>query len=194
MKALSVVADLLVLNLITLVCFLPVLTGGTALTALNDLLIHMVRREETYLLRPYFRSFAVNWRKGTLLWLLLLLVAVLLYFDFLAATAYAPLLRVPIAAIGVLVFAVVQYAFALLSRYENTLFGTLKNAVTLAIAFFPRTLGMVVFTAAFWLLCVKFLQIGIPLLLLFGLSLPCYINALLLNGVFEKLDHKSEDT
>lgn len=88
-----------------------------------------------------------------------------------------------------LLLAIGMYAFALLSRYENTVWGTLKNAVSLAIAFFPRTLGMVVFTLAFWLLALHFYQIGAPVLLLFGLSLPCYVGALLLKGVFEKLEH-----
>ena len=88
-----------------------------------------------------------------------------------------------------LLLAIAMYAFALLARYENTIFGTLKNAVSLAIGFFPRTLAMVVFTLAFWVAAIRFYRFGIPVLLLFGLSLPCYICALLLKGVFDKLEH-----
>ena len=35
MQALGILADLMVLNLLTIVCSLPVLTAGAALTALN---------------------------------------------------------------------------------------------------------------------------------------------------------------
>lgn len=189
MKALSVAADLLALNLLAFLCCLPVITAGAGLTAMNDLIVHLVRREESYLVRPFFRSFRANFKQSTLLWLLFLAAGLLLYFDYHAAAVYAPPLRYPIAAIGVLLLAIGMYAFALLSRYENTVWGTLKNAVSLAIAFFPRTLGMVVFTLAFWLLALHFYQIGAPVLLLFGLSLPCYVGALLLKGVFEKLEH-----
>ena len=188
MQALSVAADLLALNILALLCCLPVVTAGAGITAMNDLVIHMARQEETYLVKPFFRSFRANFKQSTLLWLLILAAASLLYFDYHAAAVYAPMLRYPIAAIGVMLLAIAMYAFALLSRYENSVFGTLKNAVSLAIGFFPRTLGMVVFTVAFWVLAIHFYRFGVPVLILFGLSLPCYVCALLLRGVFDQLE------
>lgn len=188
MKALAVAADLLVLNILTLLCCLPVVTAGPALTAMNDILIHMVRKEEGYIIKPYFRSFAANFKKGLVMGLLFLAAAALLYFDYLAALTYAPMLRYGIAAIAVILFAVATYAFALLSRYENMLGATLKNAVKLAVGFFPRTLGMVVFAAAFWVLAIRFYRIGAPLLLLFGLTLPGYVSVLLMNGIFPQIE------
>ena len=188
MQALSVAADLLALNILALLCCLPIVTAGAGITAMNDLVIHMARQEETYLVKPFFRSFRANFKQSSLLWLLILAAAALLYFDYHAAAVYAPMLRYPIAAIGVMLLAVAMYAFALLSRYENSVFGTLKNAVSLAIGFFPRTLGMVVFTVAFWVLAIHFYRFGVPVLVLFGLSLPCYICALLLRGVFDQLE------
>ena len=188
MQALSVAADLLALNILALLCCLPVVTAGAGITAMNDLVIHMARQEETYLVKPFFRSFRANFKQSSLLWLLILAAASLLYFDYHAAAVYAPMLRYPIAAIGVMLLAIAMYAFALLSRYENSVFGTLKNAVSLAIGFFPRTLGMVVFTVAFWVLAIHFYRFGVPVLILFGLSLPCYVCALLLRGVFDQLE------
>lgn len=191
MQALSVAADLLAMNVLALLCCLPAITAGAGLTAMNDLAIHLTRQEETYLVKPFFRSFRDNWKQSTLLWLIFLAAAAILYFDYHAAAVYAPLLRYPIAAIGILLLALMIYAFALQARYENTLGGTLKNAVSLAIAYFPRTLGIVVFTLAFWLLAIHFYRFGIPVLLLFGLSLPCYVSMLLLRGVFEKLENET---
>ena len=191
MQALSVAADLLAMNVLALLCCLPVITAGAGLTAMNDLAIHLTRQEETYLVKPFFRSFSDNWKQSTLLWLIFLAAAAILYFDYHAAAVYAPLLRYPIAAIGILLLALMIYAFALQARYENTIGGTLKNAVSLAIAYFPRTLGIVVFTLAFWLLAIHFYRFGIPVLVLFGLSLPCYVGSLLLRGVFEKLEKET---
>lgn len=187
-RALSVAADLLVLNLLTLLCSLPVITAGAAITAMNDGVIHLVRQEETYVVKPYFRAFASNFKKGTFLWLLLLLAAAFLYFDYLAAAAYIPAMRLPIAALAVIVLAFSHYAFALLARYENTLIGTIKNAATLAVGYFPRTLCMVAVTVGMWILALRFIRVGAPLLLLFGASLPCYVCVLLMNAVFDKLE------
>lgn len=191
MRAMATACDLLVLNLLALLCSLPAFTAGAAVTALNDVAIHIVRQEDTGIVKPFFRSFAGNFKKGTLLWLLLLVAAALLTLDYMAAMAYIPVLRVGITAIAVLVLAVSQYAFALLARYENTLRGTLKNAATLMVSYFPRTLGMVTASVGFWVLAFRFYRIGAPLLMLFGLSLPCYICALLLDGVFADLERSA---
>lgn len=188
MKALAAAADLLTLNLLTLLCCLPIVTAGAAITAMNDIVIHLVRKEEGYIIKPFFRSFAGNFKKGLLLGLLLLAAAALLYFDYLAALTYAPAFRFGIAAIAVILLAIAMYAFALLARYENTFFRTLKNAAELAVGYFPRTVGMVAFAAAFWVLAMRFPAIGAPLLLLFGLSLPCYVGVLLMNGIFPQIE------
>ena len=83
-----------------------------------------------------------------------------------------------------------QYAFAMLARYENTLPRTLKNALLLAVGYFPRTLGMTVFAVGLWLLAIQFLRYGAPTLFLFGLSLPCYVCILLMRGIFAKLENQ----
>ena len=188
MSGLSAAADLLVLNVLTILCSIPIFTIGAALTALDESCFHIIRQEGSSVARGYFRSFRSNFKKGSLLGLIFLAAAILLYFDYLAAQTYVPLFRVGIAAIAILSLAIFEYAFALLSRYENTLFATLKNAVMLSVAYFPRTLLMLMFTIGFWLACITFLKIMGPVLLLFGISLPCYICCMLLGEVFRKLE------
>ena len=188
MRALSIAADLLFLNLLTLLCSLPVVTAGAALSALCDSVQHIVRDEQSYLVKAYFRSFRSNLLKGSLLGLIFLGAAALVYLDWLAAAAYAPALRFSAAAVGVIVLAVALYAFALQARYENTIGATLKNAATLMVAYFPRTAGMVVCTLAIWLIALHFLRYALPLLLMFGISLPCYVCALLYQEIFEKME------
>ena len=193
MQALSVAADLLMLNLLTLLCCLPVVTAGAALTALNDMCIRIIRGEDNYILKPFFRSFVSNLKLGSIMGLLFMLAGGLVWLDYRLAELYFPPLRITAAAVGLIVLAVALYAFALLARYENTLRKTLKNAATLAVAFFPRTLGMMVCVVGLALLCLNFLNFALPILIMFGLSLPCYVCLLLLNGVFEKLEQKEEN-
>ena len=188
MRALSVAADLLILNILTVICSLPIITMGAAFTAMNDVCIRIVRGEEGYIFKGFFRSFASNFKKGTLLGLVLIACALFLYYDYFAALTYIPQMRFGILAMAVILFAVCQYAFALLARYENTFGAMLKNAAALTVGYFPRTLIMVVFAVALWLLSLRFPQVGGPVLIMFGFSVPCYINALLLKGVFNKLD------
>lgn len=188
MRSLSTVADLIVLNLLTLLCCLPLVTIGAALTALNAAAIKIVRGEETAPVKDYFRAFRQNFKKGTGMGLLFLLIFAVLIADYLAAGRLVPILRPVIAAIALLILMLGQYAFALLARYENSIRGTMKNALLLAVGYFPRTLGMAVFTVALWLLAVQFLRYGAPILFLFGLSLPCYVAILLVQKVFDNLE------
>ena len=193
MSGLSAAADLLVLNVLTILCSLPIFTIGAAITALNESCFHIIRQEGSSVARGYFRAFRSNFKKGTFLGLLFLVAAAFLYFDYLAALTYVPVFRVGIVAIAILLLAVFEYAFALLSRYENTLIATLKNAAMLSVAYFPRTLLMLMFTIGFWLACITFLRIMGPVILLFGISLPCYICCMLLGEVFRKLEENQTE-
>lgn len=193
-QGLSIVADMMMLNLLTLLCSLPLVTLGAAFTAMNDVVIRIVRKEEGGIVRGFGKAFRQNLKNGCLFGLLLLAVMGILYFDYLCALTYAPVFRFGIAALAILLLAVAIYTFALLARYENGLFATIKNAAALCVAFFPRTLGILVFTLALWLLGVRFYRIGAPVLILLGFSLPCYVAILLLRPMFNRLEQPVEES
>ena len=193
MRALGAICDLLVLNLLTILCGIPVLTAGAALTALSDVTLRIVRREENGIVRGFFRAFRSNLKQGVPLGLIFLAAGAVFYVDYLVAAAFSPPLRVAVVAAALIVGAIALYAFSLLARFENTVWQTLKNAASLSIAFFPRTLAMLVVTVGLWLVCLRFFQIALPVLMMFGLSLPAYINALLLDGVFRSLEPDSDN-
>ena len=180
MSGLSIAADLLVLNLLALLCSLPVVTFGAAVAAMNDVCLQIARQEGSSVVRGYFRSFRKNFKGGLFLGLVFLATAVLLYFDYLAALTYVPPFRIVIAALAILALAVFEYAFALLSRDGGGLWSTLKNAAIQCVARFPRTLLMLMFTVGFWLACITFIRLLTPALVLFGLSLPCYVCCILI--------------
>lgn len=190
MRALSTLADLMILNLLTILCCLPVVTMGAALTALNAAVIKIVQGEDSSPSKDFFRAFRSNFKKGALLGLIFLVFFAVAFADFLAAQSVVPILRPVIAATALLALLLGQYAFALLARYENTLKNTLKNAFLLAVGYFPRTLGMALFNVALWLLATQLFSYLVPMLFLFGLSLPCYATILLMQGIFKNLENK----
>ena len=57
MRTLNKVADLMWLNILTLVCCLPVITAGASITAMHYVLLKMVRNEESYITKDFFKSF-----------------------------------------------------------------------------------------------------------------------------------------
>ena len=192
-QGLSVIADMMILNLLTLLCCAPLVTIGAALAAMNDVVIHIVRQEDSGILKSFGRAFRQNLKNGMLFSMILLIAMGLLYFDYICALTYAEMFRYGIAALAILLLAITIYTLALLARYENRLGTTLKNAAVLAVGYFPQTLGMVCFTTAFWLLCIHFWRYGTPVLILFGFSLPCYVNIMLMRKMFQQLEKEKED-
>ncbi len=188
MRALSTAADLIVLNFFALLCSLPLVTLGASWAAVSDVSLRLLRGAESRISRDFFRAFRENAKRGIPLGLLFLLAAALLYFDYLAASEYVPMMRPAILALSLIVLSIALYAFALLPRFGYTLGVTLKTAAKLAVGFFPRTAGMLVFTVALWLLSFRFWRLMLPLLLLFGFALPCYFAAILYNDIFRRME------
>ena len=196
MQALGVACDLLLLNLLGAVCCLPVLTAGPALAALAGTSLLLVRGEEEGVVRTYFRVFRGSLKKGVALGLLFLAAGTVLAVDYRAAGAFpslARLLRLPVLTAALLLLSAALWAFPLLARYEAGLGRTLQNALRMAVGFFPQTLKMLAFTLGLWLVCLRFFTQALPVLLLFGLSLPAYVCALLIDKPFRAIEQEAEE-
>lgn len=192
MQALSKVADLLWLNVLTLICCLPIVTIGASLTALNYMALKIARNEECYITRGFFKSFRENFKQATIIWLSMLLLIVILVTDFIimsggTETGFGKVLWGVIMAVALLVAATMLYVFPVLAKFENTVFRTLKNALIMSLMQFPKTLIMLV---AYAVPPVLFFTVAqtMPLCIMFGLSVPAWISAKLYNKFFKKLE------
>ena len=70
------VADLIMLNVVFLICCLPIVTIGASLTALHYVTLKMARNEESYIIRSFFKSFKQNFKQATVINLIMLAVPV----------------------------------------------------------------------------------------------------------------------
>ena len=148
MRFLGRMADLLWLNVLTLLLCILVIPAGAALTALNYMCLKIVRGEDCYITKGYFKSFRENFKQATLIWLIVLVVLAVLYGDYRILTQsgiqFPMALKVIIMAVTLLLGLVLMYVFPVLSRYENTIRNTFKNAAVMALVSLPKTLLMLV--------------------------------------------------
>lgn len=191
MQGLSKVADLMLLNLLTILCCIPVITIGPSLTALNYMTLKMVRDEDCYIAKGFFKSFKENFRQGVLVGILLLIAAVVLLYDrFIIANSgvqYAGLIQILIGVASIFVICTALYVFPLLAKFSNSIKSTLKNALLISILQFPKTLVMFVLYLIPLLVFLYSFQL-IPFVLFFGLSVPAWLSAKMYNKVFQKLE------
>lgn len=199
LQVLAVIGDLMVLNLLWILCCLPVVTAGASTTALYYSLLKMVRKEETYPARMFFRAFRQNLKQSIPLIILLLLVCAILYVDLNVArnTAihFGPLLSILVAALFVVFAMVASYVFPLLAQFENTIKGTLKNALFMSIWHLPCSVVILLLNLLpvllFFLSPNLFLK-SLVLWLFVGGAGIAYVNSRLFVKIFNRYIEKQD--
>ncbi|HIW80836.1 MAG TPA: DUF624 domain-containing protein [Candidatus Acetatifactor stercoripullorum] len=197
MQFLNKMADLLWLNILTFICCIPIVTIGASLTAMHYMALKMVRNEECYITRGFFKSFKENFRQATLIWLLLLLLFAVLLGDFYimrnSGMEFPQALQIVITAVGVLVLFTATFVFPVLAKFENTIYRTLKNALIMSILQFPKTIAMLILGIVVPIALYIFVPAATPVVFLFGLSVPAFLSALMYNKFFKKLEAQMEE-
>lgn len=191
MQALGKMADLMWLNILTLICCIPVVTAGASLTAMHYMALKIVRNEECYITKGFFKSFKENFKQATLIWLLMVIVIAVLAGDFIimkySGMTFSKALQIVIIAVGVLFLFTAVFVFPVLAKFDNTLWRTIKNAFLMSIMQFPKTILMILMFAIPPVLFVFYPRV-IPLVIFFGLSVPAWLSAKLYNKFFQKLE------
>ncbi|WP_346909961.1 YesL family protein [Faecalicatena orotica] len=188
-RTLNRTGDLIILNLLTIICCLPVVTAGAAITALYSVTLCMVKNEEGHVAAGYMRAFKENFCQATVLWLGAAAVIAILTGDIylLKGTASAGLevYRGGLIFLLVLVLMVVSYLFPVLARYENTLKNTVKNAFLFCMVHPVRSLMMIlIFSIPAACLCISYRFISV--LVLAGISGPVFLASMYYRSVFQK--------
>ena len=194
MHFLTLVANLAILNVLFIVCSLPVVTLGASLTALNYVALQMIRQEDSYIMRGFFRGFKQNFLQATAIWLILLAAGIFLWLDYWSVSQYFTGAMRTVMLVGLTVLAVMWvmvflYVFALQARYENTVKQTMKNALFMALLRLPYTVVLVLIDALLPLLPV-FLPQTAPMVLFVwmvcGFAAVAYVGDPLVNRAFLK--------
>lgn len=198
MRGLSKMADLMWLNILTLVCALPVVTAGASFTAMHFVLLKMVRDEEAYITKDFFRSFKENFAQATIIWVMDVAVGAVLIFDlwyiFLSQgrensnTVFVA----AICASGLLYLFINAFVFPVLSRFVNSVGKTLKNALFMSILVLPKTV-LIVVVGLVPAAVIYFIPQLIPLAVLFFFTGPGFVAALLYNKTFKRFEPEEEE-
>lgn len=196
MNGLGKLADLIWLNILATICCIPIITVGASMTALHYVVLKMVKDEEGYITKSFFKSFKENFKQATLMWLILLAVTILLIGDFFifrfSGIAFPGWFQVALIAIAVLLMFATMHLFPLLSRYENSIRATYKNSLFMGILHLPKTIVMMLC----WLIPIAitiFVPRIFPVVFLLGISGPAFLNALLYKKSFQKLEPEIEE-
>ncbi|HWQ06605.1 MAG: DUF624 domain-containing protein [Clostridiaceae bacterium] len=194
MRAIGRVGDLALLNVLFLLCSIPVFTLGASAAALYTVTLQIVRREEGKIVKTFFSAFKQNLGQSTVLTLIFLVLFAGLYLDVRVMQAnsgtFPLLLRVGTGVAAILICFTASYVFALQAKFNNTIWGTLKNAFILSCAHPLSSVVIAVLTflpIAMLVFATYYFLMASIVFFLFWFACAAALNSYLFERIFKKV-------
>lgn len=200
MNFLNKLCDIMILNILVLVFSLPIFTIGAAVTAGYYMSFKMVKNEENYIVKGFWKAFKENFRQSTALWLIILAVCGVLFVDYrivlYSGLSFDRWLRLGLITVTLIIALGVSFVFALQARFTNTVKHTLKNAFLMALSHLPSAILFVV-SYAVPVVLLYFIPQIFPVIVLLAIGLLIYLKSFLFLKIFKKyedaLDTKKDE-
>ena len=172
------------LNLLFLICSIPVITVGASCTAMYTVLFRFVRNDEPDILKTFFKAFRENLKNASCIWAAMLAAAGTLAVNYYALYhmdgGWTEALRV--------FFNLIFIIWVMLWVY---ILGYFQFSVRVAIANLPVTAAIILIQAAILLAILffsQYMQMAVILLICCVFSLPAYFSTGFLVKIFERFE------
>lgn len=181
------------LNILWFLCFIPVITVGASTTALFYVTLKIAKNEEGNITKAFFHSFRQNFRQGTLIWLILLALRIILGVDgyVLYHMRFENLfwtLCTAVFCVAAIAYAIVlMYIFPLLARFDNTTGAMFKNALFIGVRFLFCTVLM---AAVYFIMLLVIVRVFTPAVI-FGEGLCALLCSFLRSNILQLCQEKS---
>lgn len=188
------ITDCIFLSLFWLLGCIPVVTIGGSLAALYDSVYHGFRKGDKHTWQRFLYTFRNNWKAGlapTVAFLAAVSAlgrALIALWNSAVAGSISWMVFSGAAFTGVVILGVLSIMFPMLSRFENSFSGLLKNTFCLAMVNLPRTLGLGLLNAVTVFLCTFYV-----LPLFFLPALAALIGTLFIEPMFKPYMPSEED-
>lgn len=196
MNFLNRVSDIMILNLMVILFSLPIFTAGAAITAAYSIAYKMVKNEESYIVRGFFKAFKENFKQSTIIWLIFLLIFAVLFMDyrilFYSGLEIGGWIICGVVAVTVILAMGFSFVFPLQARFSNTVKNTIKNSFLMALSHLPSAVLFVISYAVPILLIYLVPQIG-PIILLLVCGLLPFLKSFLFLKIFKKYEPGEEE-
>lgn len=183
------------LNLLWILCCIPVITVGASTTALYYVTLKMVKNEEGGITKMFFRAFKENFKQSTLVWMILLALGVVLGIDGYVLwhlrfeNAFWTIITAVFIVAAAAYLIVILYIFPLMARFENSIFAMFKNSLFIGIRFLLCTVLLVVIHFIMLLVSIHIFTPAI----IFGEGLCAFLGSYFLSNILALCEEKSQE-
>lgn len=179
--------QLVMLTAVWIICCIPIITTGPAMSAFYYAVMKSVRRDVGYPVREFFRSFRRTLKDGIIFTVIYLAGAALIYVNvqYMAnvpgkSHLFMLFAYIVLAAVSI---GIACYLFPALSRFNVSRGRLIRMALYMALTRFPLTAVLVAAPAGLAWLCMYHLPVAC---LLFVPGIWCYISTFLVEPALKK--------
>jgi len=201
-KGLALYLDLLtidfwafiMLNMLYVICCIPVITLGGATLAYTNLCCKLIRNEHVFIFSDFFNSFKQNFKKGILFSVLLLLILFDLLIIYTNTSTYLKdgldsggtiFLSIAIL-LSILLTSLIAYLIPMVANLDLDFLFQLKNAFILIIIGGWRSLAVSAFSIATFVLGLSYFPFSTILFFIFGFYILIFTNCFFTWPLIEK--------
>ena len=196
MEFIAKIFDLVILNLIFIFSCVPIITIGASTSALSYVTLKMVRGEDPYIWRNFWKSFRQNFKQGTLVWIFSILIFIFLGMDFYISqnTSLFAVVRILLWIVCAVALSVFLYVFPVISHFVCTTKQALKNALLMTFGHLPYTLMMLALAGLLLFLCSSSSKLFAMIVVLSGIcgfSVVSFVYSIMFDRIFQKYESET---
>ena len=145
MRFMMLITNLMCLNVLWVLCCLPVFTAGAATTALYRVIFLYITKQDDGVLKPFFKAFKDNFKLVTPVWMLHLLIGAALGAEAFYLSQGSQLwLKVIFGILLFIYIGVGAYLYPIMARYETSRKRAVFNSFALSVRHLLTTVCVVV--------------------------------------------------
>lgn len=196
MRFLEKIGNLIILNLVMIICCIPIVTIGPAVTAAHWVTLKLVRDEEGGIVQDFLHSFRVNLKQGIGVGMIALVVGTFLGLEIYwiyQISQFGGLFDKFVFLILVFVMAVflmtMNYVWPVLAKFNNTTKQLFRTSFALAVRHIVATLVMGVISIAPALMLLyspASMALAIMFYLFIGFAAIAYLQSIFMVRIFDQ--------
>lgn len=186
-------ANLIVINLLCVVCCIPIVTAGPSICAMYYCTLKVVRKKDIKPVKDFFHSFKDNLKQGCIMQLIILVVSIITVFILRTAVAmfsngsFYQILACILFIASLMILLDFTMVYPVQAQFSNPLGITFKNALLFAISNVPYVIVMLLLNAIPILLLLGWTDLFvlmIPFYIFMGFAITCYLDCIFLKKIF----------
>lgn len=143
-RTMSLIGDMMLLNLMWFISSIPVITIGASTTALLYTGMRLARGRDGYVVKNFWKAFRQNFKQSTIIFLILMVLGSALgyagWFWMNQDSVLGRVLAVITVCLLIVYLIELLFVFAIQARFANTILNTMKNALIIGVQNFPIAL------------------------------------------------------